>query len=101
MNPNSKQQSILESSHDEQYFDHGDLQFLSTFLETSLPSQKQFNRMTLDDLLDYVYSHYPKQAMRSALNRNVVDDYFEDFWNTNELNDEYFVNAARAIRAKQ
>ena len=67
---------------------------------TAISIKEQFNRMTLDDILDYVYSHYPKQAMRSALNRNVVDDYFEDFWNTNDLSDEYFVNAVRTIRAK-
>lgn len=68
---------------------------------TIISIKEQFNRRTLDELLDYIYSHYPKQAKKSALNRDVVDDYFDGFWNESDLNDEYFAKAVRMIRAKR
>ncbi len=55
--------------------------------------------MPLDNLLDYVYSHYPKQAKRSALDKNIVDEYFDRFWEDNNLSDDYFVEAVRKVRA--
>ncbi len=60
--------------------------------------KEQFNRVKTDDILNYVYDHYPKFTKKSAMLRGPVDDYFDKFWNENNLSDEYFVMAVRKYR---
>ncbi len=63
--------------------------------------KERFNRMSLEELLDYVYNHFPKLAKKSALKKEVVDEYFDTFWKENGLSDQYFVDAVRAVRNNQ
>ena len=60
--------------------------------------KEQFNRLKTDDIIDYVYDHYPKFTKKSAMLNESVDNYFDRFWNENNLSDEYFVMAVRKYR---
>ena len=60
--------------------------------------EEQFNRLKTDDINNYVYQHYPKFTKKSAMLKESVDNYFDKFWNENNLSDEYFVMAVRKYR---
>ena len=54
--------------------------------------------MTVNQLIEYVYEHNPKFSKKSALLKNVVDDYFDQFWKENHLSDKYFKEIVRKSR---
>lgn len=57
-----------------------------------------FNYMSLTQLLDTVYSRYPKFTKRSALRKDVVDKYFVDFLHENEITEEDIVSAVNMAK---
>ncbi len=57
-----------------------------------------FNYMGLTELLDTVYSRYPKFTKRSALKKEVVDKYFADFLRENEITEEDAVSAVNMAK---
>ncbi|MCW6170857.1 MAG: hypothetical protein LVQ96_06765 [Thermoplasmatales archaeon] len=57
-----------------------------------------FNYMSLKELLDTVYSRYPKFTKRSALKKEVVDKYFADFLQENEITEEDVVSAVNLAK---
>ena len=57
-----------------------------------------FNYMSLTELLDTVYSRYPKFTKRSALKKEVVDKYFADFLQENEITEEDVVSAVNLAK---
>ena len=57
-----------------------------------------FNYMSLPELLDTVYSRYPKFTKRSALKKEVVDKYFADFLKENEISEEDVVSAVNLAK---
>ena len=57
-----------------------------------------FNYMSLPELLDTVYSRYPKFTKRSALKREVVDKYFADFLQENGISEEDAVSAVNLAK---
>ena len=57
-----------------------------------------FNYMSLRELLDTVYSMYPKFTKRSALKKEVVDKYFADFMRKNEITEEDVVSAVNIAK---
>ncbi len=57
-----------------------------------------FNYMSLTELLDTVYSMYPKFTKRSALKKEVVDKYFADFLQENEITEEDVVSAVNLAK---
>ncbi|MFG1519172.1 MAG: hypothetical protein AAE977_01650 [Thermoplasmataceae archaeon] len=57
-----------------------------------------FNYMSLTELLDAVYSRYPKFTKRSALKKEVVDKYFADFLQENEITEEDVVSAVNMAK---
>lgn len=60
--------------------------------------KEEFNRMPLNELLDYVYKMYKKFTKKSALLKENVDEYFDKFYKENELSDDYFVQAVNGVR---
>jgi uncharacterized protein YwgA len=57
-----------------------------------------FNFTSLKELLDIVYSRYPKFTKKSALKKNVVDKYFADFLRENEITEEDVVSAVNLAK---
>ena len=57
-----------------------------------------FNRMTSEQIINYVYEHHPKFAKKSAFMKVAVDDYFSQFWIENQLSDSYFAEIVRKSR---
>ena len=57
-----------------------------------------FNYLSLTDLLDTVYSRYPKFTKRSALKKEVVEKYFSDFLRENEIIEEDAVSAVNLAK---
>ncbi|MCL5954633.1 MAG: hypothetical protein M1507_00775 [Candidatus Thermoplasmatota archaeon] len=57
-----------------------------------------FNYMSLTELLDTVYSRYPRFTKRSALKNEVVDKYFTDFLQENEITEENVVSAVNLAK---
>jgi uncharacterized protein YwgA len=57
-----------------------------------------FNYMSLTELLNTVYSMYPKFTKRSALKKEVVDKYFADFLQENEITEEDVVSAVNLAK---
>jgi uncharacterized protein YwgA len=57
-----------------------------------------FNYMSLTELLNTVYSRYPKFTKRSALKEEVVDKYFADFLQENEITEEDVVSAVNLAK---
>ncbi len=57
-----------------------------------------FNYMSLTELLDTIYSRYPKFTKRSALKKEVVDKYFADFLQENEITEEDVVSAVNMAK---
>jgi len=57
-----------------------------------------FNYMSLRELLDTVYSRYPKFTKRSALKKEIVDKYFADFLQENEITEEDVVSAVNMAK---
>ena len=68
------------------------------YKQTVIQIKEEFNRMTSEQIINYVYEHHPKFAKKSALVKDVVDDYFNQFWSENELSDSYFVEIVRKSR---
>jgi len=62
--------------------------------------KEEFNRITTEQLIDYVYDHYPKLSKNSALKKESVDNYFDTFWKENDLSVEYFVDIVKKERAE-
>ncbi|EQB70990.1 MAG: hypothetical protein AMDU4_FER2C00206G0002 [Ferroplasma sp. Type II] len=60
--------------------------------------KEKFNRMNIQDLIGYIYDKYPKFTKKSALKKENIDQYFNQFWRENELSDEYFVRIVRESR---
>lgn len=60
--------------------------------------KEKYNRMNREDLTDYVYKKYPKFAIKSALKKEVVDAYFDKFWDEHNLTEEKLIDAALSIR---
>lgn len=52
-----------------------------------------FNFLSTGDLLEHVYSLYPKFTRKSALKSGVVDQYFSNFLKENDLTEEDAVSA--------
>ena len=69
-----------------------------TYRKTIIEVKEEFNRMKTDYLISYVYEHYPKFTEKSALEKEVVDNYFNEFWKENALSDSYFVEIVRKSR---
>jgi len=63
-----------------------------------IKTKEEFNRMKLDELLDHVYSLYPKFTTKSALKEGVVDEYFAKFCKENDITEDYVINSALRIR---
>ena len=63
--------------------------------------KENYNSLSTDKLLEYVYGKYPKFTTMSALREDVVKAYFDDFWEREKLSDEYIVNAVRRTRLSQ
>ncbi|ARD85527.1 hypothetical protein FAD_1685 [Ferroplasma acidiphilum] len=57
-----------------------------------------FNYMSLKELLDTVYSRYPKFTKRSALKKEVVDKYFAEFLQENKITEEDVVSAVNLAK---
>lgn len=57
-----------------------------------------FNYMSLTELLETVYSRYPKFTKRSALKKEVVDKYFADFLQENDITEEDVVSAVNLAK---
>jgi isocitrate dehydrogenase len=68
------------------------------YKKTIIQTKEEFNRMTVEQLIDYVYEHYPKFAKKSALLKGNVDNYFNQFWKEEQLSDSYFVEIVRKNR---
>ena len=68
------------------------------YKQTVIQIKEEFNRMTVNQLIEYVYEHNPKFSKKSALLKNVVDDYFDQFWKENHLSDKYFKEIVRKSR---
>ncbi|KPV47301.1 hypothetical protein SE19_01640, partial [Acidiplasma aeolicum] len=68
------------------------------YRKTVIQIKEEFNRMNTDQLINYVYDYYPKFAKKSALKKENVDNYFNTFWNENQLSDNYFVEIVRKSR---
>jgi uncharacterized protein YwgA len=60
--------------------------------------KEQFNRMNIEDLIAYVYKNYPKFTIKSALKKEVVDAYFDKFWDEHNLTEEKLIDAALRVR---
>jgi hypothetical protein len=65
---------------------------------TIIETKEEFNKMKTDELIAYIYNHYPKFSGKSALKKESVDEYFNKFWKENELSDNYFVQIVRESR---
>lgn len=52
-----------------------------------------YNFFSTIELIDYVYSMYPKFTKKSALKKEVVDQYFSDYLKENNLTEEDAVSA--------
>ncbi len=52
-----------------------------------------YNFFSTIELIDYVYSIYPKFTKKSALKKEVVDQYFSDYLKENNLTEEDAVSA--------
>ena len=63
--------------------------------------KEKYNRLDTSDLLEYVYNEYPKFRTMSALREDVVNAYFDEFWERKGLSTEYIVNAVRALRSSR
>jgi uncharacterized protein YwgA len=61
-------------------------------------TKEELNRMKLDDLLEHVYSLYPKFTVKSALRKDVVDKYFADFCREHNITEDYVIEASLRIR---
>lgn len=57
-----------------------------------------FNYMSLTELLDTVYSRYPKFTKRSALKKEVVDRYFAEFLHEDEITEEDVISAVNMAK---
>ena len=68
------------------------------YKQTVIQVKEEFNGMTSDQIINYVNEHHPKFAKKTALVKDVVDDYFNQFWIENELSDSYFVETVRKSR---
>ena len=68
------------------------------YKQTVIQVKEEFNGMTSDQIINYVYEHHPKLAKKSALVKDVVDDYFNQFWIKNQLSDSYFIEIVRKRR---
>ena len=68
------------------------------YKKTIIQIKEGFNRMTVEQLIDYVYEHYPKFAKKSALSKGNVDNYFNQFCKEEQLSDSYFVEIVRKSR---
>ncbi len=68
------------------------------YRKTVIQIKEEYNRMTVDQLLSYVYDHYSKFTKKSALMRGPVDNYFDKFWKENQLTDSYFTEIVRKSR---
>jgi uncharacterized protein YwgA len=68
------------------------------YKQTVIKIKEEFNRMTINQLIEYVYEHNPKFTKKSALLKDVVDDYFDQFWKENQLSDKYFEEVVRKNR---
>lgn len=72
---------------------------LNTEEKSALINIKEcFNRIKPENLINYIYEHYPKFCKKSALKKEVVDEYFSKFWSENNLTDEYFVEIVQKSR---
>lgn len=60
--------------------------------------KKNYNFLSVDDLLDYVYNKFPKFTVKSALKPEVVYSYFEKFYDEHELTEEYIMDAYNRVR---
>ena len=68
------------------------------YKQTVIQIKEEFNRMTSDQIINYLYEHHPKFAKKSALVKDVVDDYFNQFWIGNQLSDSYFAEIVHKSR---
>ena len=68
------------------------------YRKTVIQIKEEYNRMTGEQLLSYVYDHYSKFTTKSALMKGPVDDYFDKFWKENQLTDSYFAEIVRKSR---
>lgn len=57
-----------------------------------------FNYMSLKELLDTMYSKYPKFTKRSALKKEMVNKYFVDFLQENEISEVDVVSAVNLAK---
>ncbi len=72
--------------------------FNEDYRKIAIQIKDEFNRMDTEQLINYVYDHYPKFAKKSALKKENVDNYFNTFWTENQLSDDYFVEIVRKSR---
>ncbi len=63
--------------------------------------KEKYNSLGTDNLLAYVYNKYPKFTTMPALREDVVNAYFDEFWERKGLSAEYIVNAVRASRSSR
>ena len=68
------------------------------YKQSVIQIKEEFNKMTVNQLIEYVYEHNPKFTKKSAFLKDVVDDYFDQFWKENQLSDSYFVEIVRKSR---
>jgi len=57
-----------------------------------------YNYMSLTELLNKVYSMYPKFTRKSALKKDVVDKYFADFLKENKITEEDVISAVNLAK---
>ena len=58
-----------------------------------------YNFKSIDDLLDYVYTKFPKYAISSALKPEVIYSYFQNYFDENGLSEEYLMDAYNKYRS--
>ena len=63
--------------------------------------KEHYNSISTERLLDHVYRRYPKFTTMSALMEDVVNAYFDGFWEREGLSAEYIVNAVRTSRSSR
>lgn len=63
--------------------------------------KENYNFISVDDLLDYVYGKFPKYTEKSALRPDVLYGYFEKFYDENNLTEEYIMNVYNVARSSE
>ncbi len=58
----------------------------------------RYNHMSLAELIDTVYSMYPKFTKKSALKKEVVDKYFSDFLRENNITEKDVISAVNLAK---